>query len=367
MAWVEKIERNGKTSYRYCDRVTINGKEKRVTVSMAKDTKKERDRAVLELQEKCRQLEHPEQNRDMYELLELYLKNKDCRESTRAAAKSGIKKVLKVLEGVPLNSGAINRALLESDISKKTLKQHIERYKPFLKWLCKMGYLPDDFAPYIPLISVGYKEEKKSDAEMYLEPEELEKVLSNMSGMYYYITKFLALTGCRIGEAIALRLEDVDEKYIHITKTESHFGVTAPKTQAGKRDVYIQPELAELLKEYKEWRNLYLMSRGIRTDRLFFTMHGNAITRDGMCRVFQKLEKKLPDLGKHLHPHIFRHTHVAILAAEGMSLDAIARRVGHERSDITRRVYLHVTNKQKAKDEEVMSGIRICDNKSKAV
>ena len=71
MAWVEKIEKNGKTSYRYVDRVTVNGKTKRVTVSMSKDTKKERDRAVLELAEKCKRLEHPEQDRSFEELLEL--------------------------------------------------------------------------------------------------------------------------------------------------------------------------------------------------------------------------------------------------------------------------------------------------------
>lgn len=359
MAWVEEVKRNGKVSYRYCDRVEINGKKKRVVVPMAKDTKKERDRAVLELQEKCRQLEHPEQNRDMYELLELYLANKECRESTKSTIECGIKQVLKILDGVPLDVNAMNRAFLESDVKPKTLKGNLVKYKPFLKWLCKYGYAPIDFAPYIPLISVSYKEEKKPDEEMYLEPEELQEVLSNMTGMYYYITKFLALTGCRIGEAIALRLEDIDEEYIHITKTASHFGTTPPKTQAGIRGVYIQPELAELLTEYKEWRLLYCMSKGIRTDRFFFSKSGGAISCEAMYYVFHELEKKLPDLKKHLHPHIFRHTHVALLATEGVPLDAIARRVGHERSEITKNIYFHVTKKQKEKDEEVVKGIRI--------
>ena len=367
MAWVEEIKRNGKISYRYCDRVEINGKTKRVVVSMAKDTKKERDRAVLELREKCERLEHPERQRDMYELLDLYLDKIDCRESSRKNIRSEVRVILRVLEGVPLDVTAINRALLESEIKPKTLKGYICRYKTFLKWLCKYGYAPMDFAPFIPLISVDYKKEKKPEEEMYLELDELEKVLNQLTGMYHYIVKFLALTGCRIGECAALRLDDVDElptsdkdkRYIHITKTESNFGITPPKTRAGNRDVYIQPELAEMLKEYKEWRLLYCMSRGIRTDRLFFTMHGNRIMRDGMCRALGRVERDLPELGKHLHAHMFRHTHVALMAEAGMSLEAIARRVGHERSDITHDIYYHVTKKQKEKDEEVVKGIRI--------
>ena len=253
----------------------------------------------------------------------------------------------------------INRTLLESKKSAKTLKGYLVRYKTFLKWLSKYGYIPVDFAPFIPLISVEYKAEKKPEEEMYLEPEELESVLNVMSGMYHYVVKFLALTGCRFGECTALRMSDIDEKYIHITKTESFFGVTSPKTNASVRDIFIQPELEEMLKEYKEWRLLYLMSRGIRTDRLFFTMHGHALSRDLMSRALGRAERDLPKLNKHLHAHMFRHTHVALMAAAGMSLDAIARRVGHENSNITRSIYYHVTENQKAKDEEVVKGIRI--------
>jgi integrase len=56
---------------------------------------------------------------------------------------------------------------------------------------------------------------------------------------------------------------------------------------------------------------------------------------------------------------MLRHTHVALLAEQGMSLEAIARRLGHDGTQTTKKVYYHVTEKQKQKDEEKMASIRI--------
>ena len=52
-------------------------------------------------------------------------------------------------------------------------------------------------------------------------------------------------------------------------------------------------------------------------------------------------------LNKHLTTHIFRHTHVSKLAELGVPLNVIKDRVGHESSDITERIYLHVTKNMK--------------------
>ena len=42
-----------------------------------------------------------------------------------------------------------------------------------------------------------------------------------------------------------------------------------------------------------------------------------------------------------------------------MSYDAIARRLGHSDSKITREVYMHVTQKLKERDEAIMKDVRI--------
>ena len=44
---------------------------------------------------------------------------------------------------------------------------------------------------------------------------------------------------------------------------------------------------------------------------------------------------------------------------QGISIDVISRRLGHENSEITREIYLHVTKKLKEKENQQLARIRI--------
>ena len=57
--------------------------------------------------------------------------------------------------------------------------------------------------------------------------------------------------------------------------------------------------------------------------------------------------------------HVLRHTHASLLLAEGISIDTISRRLGHENSKITREIYLHVTEKLKEKDNSTLKNITL--------
>ena len=54
-----------------------------------------------------------------------------------------------------------------------------------------------------------------------------------------------------------------------------------------------------------------------------------------------------------------RHTHVALMAENGVSLDAISRRLGHENSKITKDIYFHVTKKMKEQDNAQFQKVNI--------
>ena len=86
------------------------------------------------------------------------------------------------------------------------------------------------------------------------------------------LTEFLALSGLRIGEAMALLESDVDE-YIHITKTYDATRTilsNTPKTDSSRRDVFIQPELAEVVKKIRAYRRRIQMQTGVRNGIFFF-------------------------------------------------------------------------------------------------
>ncbi|WP_262372743.1 tyrosine-type recombinase/integrase [Sutcliffiella horikoshii] len=55
----------------------------------------------------------------------------------------------------------------------------------------------------------------------------------------------------------------------------------------------------------------------------------------------------LANLNKTLTPHGLRHTHTSLLAEAGVSLEQILDRLGHTDDQITKNVYLHVTQEMK--------------------
>ena len=64
-------------------------------------------------------------------------------------------------------------------------------------------------------------------------------------------------------------------------------------------------------------------------------------------------------LGRPITTRVLRHTHVSLLAESGVPLETITRRVGHDDSDITKRIYLHVTKRMKSRDNEIISHVSL--------
>ncbi|WP_010651720.1 tyrosine-type recombinase/integrase [Oceanobacillus massiliensis] len=56
---------------------------------------------------------------------------------------------------------------------------------------------------------------------------------------------------------------------------------------------------------------------------------------------------KIAGLNAELTPHSLRHTHTSLLAEAGVSLEQIMDRLGHPDEQITKNVYLHVTEEMK--------------------
>ncbi|MBG9542667.1 tyrosine-type recombinase/integrase [Cytobacillus firmus] len=56
---------------------------------------------------------------------------------------------------------------------------------------------------------------------------------------------------------------------------------------------------------------------------------------------------RISGLNQELTPHSLRHTHTSLLAEAGVSLEQIMDRLGHTDDQITKNVYLHVTQEMK--------------------
>ena len=200
------------------------------------------------------------------------------------------------------------------------------------------------------------------DAEKYLEREELQRLLGAMRvADWRILTQFLALSGLRIGELIALTAADVDlaGRNISVTKTFSLVinDVSTTKTETSTREVFIQDELLPVCRDIMRRRTRIRKEFGASSPLFFPSEDGGYMKYAAYLKYFR--ENCAAAIGRPLSPHALRHTHVALLAEHGISLEIISRRLGHSGSQITRDVYFHVTERLKDLDRDAIRSISL--------
>lgn len=362
--WI--TERNGKYTYteRFLDELT--GKTRRLSVTLDKMTAKAKKEAYEQLSQKWEKVRSGA-NLTLSGVNERYLRyvQQNFKEQTYIQAKRRGDRLLTMIGDVKvdqLTAGYIEDQLQASIQKNATINLYLKRLKTMLKWAFTKGYTTNEVYKKLSMLPV--KKPKKEDiSEKYLEADEIQKILAAIEEPHnLYLTKFLLFTGCRIGEAIALDMDDIDfrNKLIHITKNMSDIThkISTPKTAASFRDIRMQPELILLCRQI---RQMTLKDRLMfpEADRTAFILNdeGRRVSANTYQQHFGSLCESV--LGRRLTPHALRHTHVSILAEKGISLDMIARRLGHETSAITRQIYYHVTKKQKEKDYAAMDAVSI--------
>lgn len=372
--WFE--ERKGMIRYkeRYID--PLSGKKKTVSITLSDSKKKTQDLARDILKEKIKDLQAIKivapKDLTLEQLTDKYYEyqKKTLKASTYQRNKY-VCKSLKTILGADtiisnLTSLYIKESFLDTGKNNHSLNELRTRLNALMNWGYQNELIEDisfvtKFKPFPETIS-----QKERLQDKYLEPNELSKLLKQMQDdecyHWYHLTKFFVLSGLRFGELAALTKKDIDlkTKILNVGKTWDHSNrvLTEPKTFASKREVYIQPELEEVIKDI-----LFLGKKQSiednKTSFLFFPSRTyNYLDNDVFNSYLKK--KALKTTGKNkITAHALRHTHISLLAAEGVDLDTIARRVGHYNSKITREIYLHITEQMKEKDNKKLQQISI--------
>ncbi len=172
-------------------------------------------------------------------------------------------------------------------------------------------------------------------------PKELRRFLGGtVDHPQYPLWLFLATTGCRLGEALALEWGDVDlgAGTLSITKSVQRVNgkwvTSEPKTAAGVRTIALPSEAVAALHRQVAWRLAHgagsLVFAGEGGQPIHASTVEHAITRQ--CE-----RLALP----RITPHGFRHLHASLLLAEGLPLPEVSRRLGHATPAITAQVYAH--------------------------
>ncbi|KIL74183.1 tyrosine-type recombinase/integrase [Bacillus badius] len=207
--------------------------------------------------------------------------------------------------------------------------------------------------------------ENQTIEDKYLEREELFEFLeaAKEHGLpndleWFYL---LAFSGMRSGEICALKWTDInfDTNEIRITKTlynpdnnMKKYELTPPKTPGSIRTFDIDDSIIKMLRTHKAKQSqIKLANRKKYEDYhdanfVFCRENGYPFIQKNIIVRMKRLLKKT-SIKKEATPHIFRHTHISMLAEAEVDINTIMKRVGHDDMKTTMNIYTHVTDKMK--------------------
>ncbi|ERT36391.1 MULTISPECIES: tyrosine-type recombinase/integrase [Fusobacterium] len=147
--------------------------------------------------------------------------------------------------------------------------------------------------------------------------------------------KLLFWTGLRIGEARALKIDDIDfnNKTISVTKSYTHLSgksiITTPKTKGSIRVIKIDDVLLSEIKDY--------------IDKASYILEDNFIFRFNKASYRYNFKNAtIKVLGRDLRVHDLRHSHASFLINNGVDILLISKRLGHSNTAMTLNVYSHL-------------------------
>lgn len=246
--------------------------------------------------------------------------------------------------------------------SPVTYNERLKRFKALIRWAFREEYVAD--IQYLDKLQRAKTlPPREANAKKYLEKDELKALIDGMKvDAWKQLTRFLALSGLRIGEAIALTDSDINffTREIYVQKTFSHEiqEISTTKTDASARVVYMQDELFDCCKEIANRKRKILDLFGSDESEFFIqNPNGGRVHYDAYRKYLGENTKNI--VGRSLKPHALRHTHVAMLAEARIDLDIISRRLGHADSKITREIYYHVTKNMKEQENNMLKEVKI--------
>lgn len=163
----------------------------------------------------------------------------------------------------------------------------------------------------------------------------------------YFLLSLLFETGMRIGEALALWLEDFDiaGNKVHICDRGELENLAEIKTIESPRVLDCTSELMSLFTEYVSRYH----DADVETNHVLIKIHGghsrDAMEYEDVDNLFRALRKRT---GVYITPHMFRHTSLSLLHASGWEPELLKERAGHKNIYTTLNTYVHPTEEEVA-------------------
>lgn len=349
--WVEETK-NGKFRLyeRYVDPLT--GKKKKASVMMDKNTpqaiNKARPMLLDKIAEKTDVKILKKKNITLGELADEYLEYKSHFLS-RNSMISYRKVILRFVNefGSSTIIDRVNRKSVQNyylSFSETQRLSSIKNYfviaKGMFNYAKDNGYINETPFEGIKLTS---EVESKNVEDNYLTKDEREEVLQlsyKQNERYALLVDWLLNSGMRLSEALGLQYNKIQGDVIKINQQLQYGELTKPKTISSVRDIYATRRMMEIIERTKELNYPYIEP----DDFIFQSRYHTFFKPQDITGFLRRISKKT-SFNKPLHSHMFRHTHISILAENNVNIKAIMKRVGHSSPDTTMKIYAHITER----------------------
>jgi integrase len=236
------------------------------------------------------------------------------------------------------------QVMVDKGASGKTIANKHGFLSSVLNAAVRAGHIPTNPA-------VGQRLPTSERADMVcLTREEFAKLLASVTEPWRPLVEFLVASGCRWGEATALRPSDVDRKAgtVRITRAwkrtydRGGYEIGPPKTKRSIRTINVPKSVLEKLHYSGDW--------------LFVNRAGRPVRHNGFHdRVWQPATERVwPSVDAEGNPidksklvrrprvHDLRHTCASWMVLAGVPLPVVQAHLGHESINTTISLYTHL-------------------------
>lgn len=167
-------------------------------------------------------------------------------------------------------------------------------------------------------------------------------------------------SGCRRGEIIGLKWEEIDFKKgkVNICRNAQYTSgkgtyISTPKN--GKsRVIYLNPPALKVLEEWKRKQAFLHFAQGLPNNGFCFTQdNGEMMNPQAPTSYLTRFGKKYNLPG--IHPHALRHTMATISIVNGADIVSISEKLGHSNTSITLDVYSHANEEAQQRANDVLA------------
>ena len=206
------------------------------------------------------------------------------------------------------------------------------------------------------------KDEITKEAIVYTESEiqNIIECLNQEPLKWKALIMFAIDSGCRRGEIIGLKWEEIDFKTgkVNICRNAQYTSgkgtyISTPKN--GKnRIIYLNPPALKVLAEWKRKQAFLHFAQGLPNNGFCFTQdNGEMMNPQAPTSYLTRFGKKYNLPG--IHPHALRHTMATISIVNGADIVSISKKLGHSNTSITLDVYSHANEEAQQRANDVLA------------